>query len=803
MKTSLVNYLTTHSLIFDGAMGTQLEGKNPTGEPLECLNTSGASLIQEIHKSFVDAGADIVSTNTFSANCFKLTDCDCSIKEVVESAVKNAKAANPKFIALDIGPLGQLLKPLGTLEFESAVEAFKTPIEYGIDAGVDAVLLETFSDLYELKAAIIAAKEIKEKLNKDSVAIIASLTFEKNNRTFVGADALTAVTLLNAIGVDAIGINCSTNPFDISPIVDTFIKYSKVPVLVMPNAGLPHGDDLSASGYSVTKKDFAKALFGYYKKGARIFGGCCGTSPEYIKELKTLLQKENSNTKKTKKIEKVTAVTSGTSTVIIDKKVTIIGERLNPTGKPKLKQALKDNDFDFIAKQALEQIKAGSHILDVNCGTPEVDEVATLPMVIKRLQGIIDTPLQIDSTNVLAIEAAVRAYNGKPLINSVNGKASSLKAILPIAKKYGAAVLGLTMDENGIPLKAQDRFKIAKRIVDTAAEFGIDKEDILIDCLTLTASAQQLEVEETLKAIKLVKEKLKVKTVLGVSNVSFGLPNRPKLNSVFLAAALSSGLDAPIVNPNCTEILATIKSYNVINASDLGSNEYIDFFSEESDATSKMQPQDNSDNLTQTILMGQQDASLAITRALLKSIAPLEVINTHLIPSLKSAGDDFEKGKIFLPKLLLTAQIAKECFSVINDAMALSGANNNQQKDKKIILATVKGDVHDIGKNIAKVLLQSYGFSVVDLGKDIEPIEVVKAAKAHSAQLVGLSALMTTTLPAMQETIALLKQELPNTKIMVGGAVLTEDYSKKLGADFYAKDAMVGVKIADKVINDK
>ena len=598
-----------------------------------------------------------------------------------------------------------------------------------------------------------------------------------------------AVTFINAIGVDVIGVNCSHNPFVIAPIVDIFAKYSKFPILVMPNAGLP----TSTGEYSVAPKEFANALLGYYKKGASLFGGCCGTAPAYIGSVTKILKNK---APKARKILTMSSITSGNKMVELDNRITIIGERINPTGKPKLKQAIKDNDLGFIVNEAIVQENAGATVLDVNCGLPDIDESKVLATIVQELQSVINLPLQIDSVNSMAIENAVRIYNGKPLINSVSGEVSSMAKIFPIAKKYGAAVIGLTLDENGIPAKAKDRFLIAKKIVDTAKSYGIEKHDVIIDCLVLTASAQQPQVLETIRAIRLVKEKLKVKTVLGVSNVSYGLPNRPHLNSIFLIAALAAGLDSAIVNPMDNEIVNAIRAFRVINNNDIGAADYIaNSTLLQENAIQNSNPQIIPNNLKSLIIAGLKEQSTLTTKELLLEKEPFDIINNYLIPALDFGGREYESGKIFLPQLIKIAETAKKCFDEIKDSIKTRASISKG----KIILATVKGDVHDIGKNIVKVLLQSYGYEVIDLGKDVEPQLIVDAAIKHNIKLVGLSALMTTTIPAMAETIKLLSASGINCKTMVGGAVLTPEYTKLVGADFYAKDAMVGVKIADRV----
>lgn len=785
-KLILKRELNRSILFFDGAMGTLLDSSIPAGTLPELLNITNPSLITDIHKRYIAAGADIITANTFGANRLKLSAVGYGAEQIITAAVSCAKAANPRFTAVDIGPLGQMLKPTGTMSFDDAYALFAEQVQAAEKAGADLLIIETMSDLYELKAAILAAKE------NCGLPIVASLTFEKDCRTFMGVDALTAVTFLNGIGVDAIGVNCSGNPFDISPVVDTFVKYSRVAVLVMPNAGLPVATEDGTTSYSVTPDAFAVALAGYYEQGVTLFGGCCGTDPDYILAVvKTL--KGKPPVKRT--VEKITAVTSGTKTAALDHKITVIGERINPTGKPRLKDAIKSSNTDFIISEAVSQVNAGADILDVNCGLPDVDEAKTIKYLITELQSVIDLPLQIDSSDPKTVESAVRIYNGKPLINSVNGGDDSLKSVLPIVKKYGGAVIGLTLDENGIPKTAENRFKIAEKIVKTAILMGIPESDVVIDCLVLTASAQQTEVFETIKAIRLVKERLGVKTVLGVSNVSFGLPNRPFLNSIFLTSALAAGLDAAIINPLSGEMTDALKAFRVLNAEDTGAAEYIKHFGE---VTEVKRINTESRDLITLISSGQKTAAAHAASIMLENTDAIKLIDDYLVPALDLTGKEYESGKIFLPQLIQAAESAKACFEEVKRNIKTgSGIEKG-----KIVLATVKGDIHDIGKNIVKVLLQSYGYEVIDLGKDVDPQTIVETAVQNSIRLVGLSALMTTTVPSMKTAIEMLRTVCPEAKIMVGGAVMSEEYAKYVGADFYAADARASVKIADKIFSD-
>lgn len=769
-------------IFLDGAMGTMLQasGLEAGGIP-ELLNLTNPELIQSIHKKYVEAGSDIVYANTFGANSYKLQV--ESVEKVISAAIDNAKKAcgEKALVALDIGPIGQLLEPSGTLKFENAYEIFKEQVIAGKNA--DLIVFETMTDLYELKAAVLAAKE------NSNLPILCTMTFEENLRTFTGCSISSMALTLNGLGVDGIGINCSLGPKQLVPLCDELLKWTDLPVILKPNAGLP---DPVTNEYNVTPQEFAKEIRLAAEHGVKFFGGCCGTNPEYISAVKNELK----NVKQQRKAsEKQAAVCSPSNTVVINQ-TRIIGERINPTGKKLFKEALKNNDMGYILGQAIEQVKAGADILDVNVGLPEIDEKAMMVKTIKEIQSITDVPLQIDSTIPEVLEAALRVYNGKPIVNSVNGEDKSLESVLPLVKKYGAAVVGLTLDQNGIPSKAEERFAIAEKILNKALEYGIPKEDVYIDCLTLTASAEQQAVMETLKALKMVKEKLGLKTVLGVSNISFGLPNRPLINQNFLTMAMTYGLDLPIINPNIDAMTGAVRAFKLLTNVDKNSVEFISAYN---DTAPKAQPVQNSDiSLGYAIENGLKEASAEATAKMLETNDSMTIVNETLIPALDKAGEQFESGKIFLPQLILTAGAAQSAFAVIREKML--SANSEPVSKGKIVLATVKGDIHDIGKNIVKVLLENYGYEVIDLGKDVPCEEVVKAAVEHKVKLVGLSALMTTTLGAMEETIKLLHENNVDCKIVVGGAVLTPEYAKQINADFYAKDAKETVDIAKKVI---
>ena len=771
-------------ILLDGAMGTMLQaaGLEAGGIP-ELLNLTNPELIQSIHKKYTESGSDIVYANTFGANSYKLHG--HSVQKVISAAIENAKKAcgENALVALDIGPIGQLLEPSGTLKFEEAYEIFKEQIIAGKSA--DVIVFETMTDLYELKAAVLAAKE-----NSD-LPILCTMTFEENLRTFTGCSISSMALTLNGLGVDAIGINCSLGPKQLVPLCDELLKCTALPVILKPNAGLP---DPVTNEYNVSPEEFAKEIRLAAEHGVKFLGGCCGTTPDFIRAVKTEL---SDVTPERIGFKKQAAICSPTNTVIINQ-TRIIGERINPTGKKLFKEALKNNDMGYILNQAIEQVKAGADILDVNVGLPEIDEKAMMIRTIKEIQSITDVPLQIDSTIPEFIEAALRVYNGKPIVNSVNGEEKSLESVLPLVKKYGASVVGLTLDQNGIPSKAEERFAIAEKILNRAMEYGIPKEDVYIDCLTLTASAEQEAVMETLKALKMVKEKLGLKTVLGVSNISFGLPNRPLINQNFLTMAMTYGLDLPIINPNIDAMTGAVRAFKLLTNVDKNSAEFIAAYN---DAAPKAQavPNGNSEvTLDYAIENGLKEASAEATKKLLDTTDSMDIVNNMLSPALDRAGEQFEKGKIFLPQLILTAAAAQAAFAVIREKMLSS--NSAPISKGKVVLATVKGDVHDIGKNIVKVLLENYGYDVIDLGKDVPCEEVVKAAIEHKVKLVGLSALMTTTLGAMEETIKLLHENNADCKIVVGGAVLTPEYAKKIKADFYAKDAKETVDIAKKVI---
>lgn len=778
--------LSRDYVILDGGFGTEMQKRGmKAGETSEIMNFKMEDEVCAVLRSYVESGSDIVSANTFGINRYKLSGTGYSVKETVEKALSIAKRAvngTDTLVALDIGPIGQLLEPTGTLSFEDAYDVFREIIEAGRDKA-DLIVIETMTDLYEVKAAVLAAKE-----NSD-LPVFTYMTFEKNGRTFTGCAPSAMALTLEGLGVDAIGVNCSLAPSELYETVTEIAKWTTLPLVVKANAGLP---DPVTNEYSVSAEQFAEDYKYFRDMGVKVYGGCCGTSPDYIRAIRKMLSEKAPEKRSMPNISP--AVSSYSRTVDITAP-RIIGERINPTGKKLFKEALRNNDINYILNQALEQINAGADILDVNVGLPEIDEKDMMIRVVKALQGITDVPLQIDSTKPEVIEAALRVYNGKAIVNSVNGEEDSLNTILPIVKKYGAAVVGLTLDNKGIPFSAEERCAVAERIVKKAEEYGISRRDIYIDCLTLTVSTEQKGAAETLKAVTMVKEKLGVKTVLGVSNISFGLPSRELVNSTFLSMALHSGLDLPIINPNITAMSGAVFAYRVLKNIDENSVEFINRFGGEISAAKPVTAKSEV-TLAYAIEKGLKDDAAAITERMIENTDPMVIINEHLIPALDLAGADFEKGKIFLPQLILSANAAQGCFAVIKANMSKGG---EQISKGKVVLATVKGDIHDIGKNIVKTLLENYGYTVIDLGKDVSEQAVVDAAREHGAKLVGLSALMTTTLGAMENTIKLIRENNIDCKIVVGGAVLTADYAEKIGADFYAKDAKETVDIAKKV----
>lgn len=798
--------------VLDGGMGTMLQsaGMSPEETTTE-FGLAHPEILTQIHKKYIEAGADIVYASTFGTNRFKKKEIgECTLQEAVriqvQAAVKvkeiMAAQGREVAVAIDLGPLGELLEPMGTLSFEDAYDAFREVIQAGCELA-DLIVIETMTDLYEVKAAVLAAKETCD------LPVIVTMTFEENGRTFTGVSLEAMVLTLEGLGVDAMGINCSLGPVEIFPMAEKLRSLTDLPLVIKPNAGLP---DPATGAYDITCDQFVEKMEDFLELGIELIGGCCGTTPEYIEGLAEIAAKFGGTEDSAKPSEekKTLQVCSGNTVVTVDH-VTVIGERINPTGKKRLKQALLDEDFDYILSQAIEQIDAGAEILDVNVGVPSLDDVKMLPLVIKKLQSITGLPLQIDSGNPEAIEAALRVYNGKAIVNSVNGEEKVMENILPLVKKYGAAVVGLTLDENGIPNKAEDRFAIAKRILERAIEYGIPRENVIIDCLTLTASAQQKEVVETLKAVRMVKEQLGLKTALGVSNISFGLPLRPIINRTFLTMAMECGLDLPIINPNSEDMMASIFAFHVLHNIDENATAFIERYGDAALETSKISQKkdtavtgssangDGSHDIFYCIEKGMKADTVVAVEKLLQDHTEMELVNDFLIPALDKVGQGFEKGTIFLPQMLQAATAAQAGFDIVKTKLAES--DKETVSLGQVVIATVKGDIHDIGKNIVKVIMENYGFQMIDLGRDVPPETIVETVKEKNIKLVGLSALMTTTLKSMEETIVAVKEAAPDCKVMVGGAVLTADYAEKIGADYYCKDAMKSVEAAQEVFH--
>lgn len=783
-------------ILLDGAMGTMLQasGLKLGGIPEE-LNFTDPELIRDIHKKYIAAGAQVIYANTFGANRHKLSCSKYSVEQVIKRGIEIAKEAadGQALAALDVGSLGRMLRPTGDLPVDEAYDMFREIMIAGRDAGADLIVLETMTDLMEIKTALLAAKE-----NTD-LPVICTMTFEKNLRTFTGCTVASMALTLGGMGADVIGMNCSLGPDEAMPICEELLKWSEAPVLIRSNAGLP---DPKTNQYSITPSQYADIIAQMADKGVKLFGGCCGTNPEFISEMAKRL-----NGRRYSRItpDIPAAVCSASKTVTIDT-VRIIGERINPTGKKLFKEALRRRDLDYIMKQAIEQTEGGAEILDVNVGLPDIDEKEMMTAAVDAVQSVTDAPLQIDTTELDVLEAALRNVSGKPIVNSVNGEDEKLDTVLPLVKKYGAAVVGLTLDKDGIPKTAEKRFEIAQKILKRALEYGIPKRDIYIDCLTLTASAEQDGAVETLKAMRRVRDELGLKNVLGVSNISFGLPNRGLVNSTFLTMAMQSGLDLPIMNPNLPAMMGAVCAYRLLSGYDRNGKDFIDKFSSEDivvQTTAKKT--DNSaavsgtgEGIGHAVASGlKAECAEAAEKLLSDGTDPMVIINEQLIPALDIAGEKFEKGQIFLPQLIQSAGAAQAAFDVIKKAISQRGGSSESRG--RVVLATVKGDVHDIGKNIVKTLLENYGFEVIDLGKDVDYEAVADAAVKYDVRLVGLSALMTTTLKSMENTIKLLRERNVNCKIVVGGAVLTPGYAEKIGADFYAKDAKETVDIAKRV----
>lgn len=795
---NIKEFLKDNLIILDGGMGTllQKEGLKP-GELPERWNISHSDVIKNIHLDYFNSGSNVVNTNTFGANILKFPEEE--LEEIISAAIKNAKDArsectlkSEKFIALDIGPTGRMLAPYGDFDFEDAVEVFAKTVRIGMKHGVDLVFIETMSDSYETKAALLAVKE-----NSD-LPVFVSNAYSEDGKLLTGASPSAMIAMLEGMGADAIGINCSLGPRALAPIAEEYLKYSSLPIIFKPNAGLPRSEN-GITKYDVSVSEFADTVFEVIKKGVRIAGGCCGTTPEHISAIKSLSESFVPAPVTTKNFA---CVSSYTHAVFFGDSPILIGERINPTGKKKFKEALVNNDIDYILKEGLSQQEKGVHILDVNVGLPDIDEVKMLKDVVFELQAIIDLPLQIDTSDTIAMEQALRRYNGKAMINSVNGKKESMDAVFPLAKKYGGLIVALTLDENGIPSTAEGRVEIAKKILDTASLYGIDKKDIIFDPLALTISADSNAAKETLLSLKLIRDNLGCHTSLGVSNVSFGLPLRDVINSTFFALALQNGLSAAIMNPYSEEMMKTYFSYRALTGQDDNCEKYISFASSlpvyENSTTVKTptaMPEEYKSDLQFSIIKGLKDQAALITKELILENDPLKIVNDEIIPALNIVGKGFEEKTVYLPQLLMSAESAKAAFEIIKENIKKS----DESQKSTFIIATVKGDIHDIGKNIVKLLLENYGFAVIDLGKDVSPRSIVDEVIRLHAPIVGLSALMTTTVPAMEETIKLIREEAPWCKVIVGGAVLNKEYADSIGADKYAKDAMEAVRYAQEI----
>ena len=774
------DFLKKHIVLFDGAFGTLLQKKaGNVGTLPERLNEERPELIADIHRAYLDAGADVITANTFGANPLKAGSKELSDRLIRAGVALARKVAKDKFVALDIGPSGRLLEPMGSMTFEEAYQCFADVVNAGKE-GADLILIETMADLQEMRAALLAAREHSD------LPVLCSMTFEENGRTFAGCDPL-CYAMTCAPLADAVGVNCSLGPAKLLPVVRAILSATDKPVIVQANAGLPDAD----LNYDVSAEEFAEVYRTFLDEGVQIIGGCCGTTPEYIRLLRGLA---DGRAPQKRSVPRRSCVCSATRAVFVDG-VRVIGERINPTGKKAMKQALLSGDYGYVQTQAIEQTDAGADILDVNAGLPELDEKTVLARLVREVQAVSDLPLQIDCGKPDAIESALRICCGKAIVNSVNGEDKVLHSILPIVKKYGAAVVGLTMDERGIPRTAKEREQIAQKIIQTCESYGIAQEDVYIDCLTLTVSAEQAQTAETLNALRHIKEKYRVKTVLGVSNISFGLPNRQIINTAFLTAAMFAGLDCPILNPNVPENMQAVAAYRALSGEDKNCTAYTEKYgsvkiSVQQSSSSPAAEADGEEDIFRAIRKGLPSAG-ALAAKLLQTVKPLQLIDEYLIPALNAVGDAYEKGTLFLPQLIAAAESAKLCFDEVKKLLPEGGAERG-----KIALATVRGDIHDIGKNIVKTVLENYGYKVLDLGKNVPPEEIVQACEREHILLCGLSALMTTTVPAMEETIRLLRERCPDCRVMVGGAVLNADYAKKIGADWYCKDANADVKIA-------
>ena len=820
--TTLLDYMKTHPILLDGGMGTLLQQKGlKPGEKPETWNLLHPEIITEIHKAYLNSGSNIISTNTFGANALHYSSEE--LQRIIPAAVRNARTAqkevtdHPTFVALDIGPSGKMLRPYGDLDFEEAVSIFKEIVLLGVSSGVDLIFIETMNDSYETKAALLAAKE-----NAD-LPVFVSNAYDSSGKLLTGASPAAMVALLEGMRADAIGVNCSLGPDKLLPIVEEYLALASVPVLVKPNAGLPSVRD-GKTYYDIDASSFAATMETMFRQGAHIMGGCCGTTPEYISALHTMVQSAPAASVLQGARHDETLISSYTHAVSFRDAPILIGERINPTGKKRFKKALIENDIDYVLKEAIRQEEKGVHVLDVNVGLPEIQEDEMLPRAVTEIQAVTDLPLQIDTANFAAMEKALRLYNGKALVNSVNGTQKSMDMIFPLVKKYGGCVICLTLDESGIPDNAQQRVEIAKKIIAEAAKYGIQKKDLIFDTLAMTISAAKDAAKVTLEALSRIKHELGCHTSLGVSNISFGLPNRDAINSTFFVAALNSGLSAAIMNPDSDEMMKAYYAYQALSGKDPDCARYIAFMEAQkekaarqaalavkassapkAEPTSQLDPSASKSGseadispLKKAIIKGLKREAADLTKQLLSEKEGLVLINEEIIPALDVVGKGFEKKTVYLPQLLMSAEAASASFEQIR--LKVSSSKQKGQEKYPIVIATVKGDIHDIGKNIVRLLLENYGYAVTDLGKDVDPSLIVQKTLELKAPLVGLSALMTTTVPAMEETIRQLKKDAPFAKIMVGGAVLTEEYAASIGADHYAKDAMASVRYAESLL---
>ncbi len=796
------NLLGKKLLFFDGGMGTMLQKNGmQSGEIPELLNLTRPELITQIHREYLEAGADIITTNTFGANPLKSDEIGASLEIVVASAIELARKAcaeystpeKPRFVAFDIGPTGHLMEPMGDLSFDECYNEYSKVATLAEKCGADLIIIETMSDTYEAKAAVLAAKE------NTKLPVFLTMTFDETGKTLTGADIDVMSAMFEGLRVDCLGINCGLGPKQIAGLMEKLASVSSIPIMAQPNAGLPQMVD-GKTVYDVMPEDFAEDCLKIAELGASVIGGCCGTNPDYIR---ALVEKCAHCVPKVEK-KTHTVVASYSKAVYFGNGPVIVGERINPTGKKKFQQALRENNIDYILNEAFQQQEAGAHILDVNVGLPEIDECAVMGAAVKALSAAVNLPLQIDSSDPVTLENTLRHYNGKPMVNSVNGKLESMEAIFPIVQKYGGVVVGLCLDETGIPPTAEERFQVAQRISDKAAEYGIERKDLVMDALTLTISAQQKESAETIKALKMIKEQLGIHTCLGVSNISFGLPRREIINSTFFALALNNGLDACIINPCNDAMINTFRAYRALAGYDESCVDYVSRYAGTkvqttvTTASATAEGQENvseKSKLFDIIVKGLKDNSYDETVSMLASREPMDIINNELIPALDAVGKQFEKGTMFLPQLMMSAETVKNSFAAIKEHITASGTQ--QESKGKIVIATVKGDIHDIGKNIVKVLLENYGYDVYDLGKDVPPELIVKTLKENDIHLCGLSALMTTTVVSMEDTIKAIRAEGLDVKVFVGGAVLTQEYADMIGADKYAKDALDSVNYAN------